>query len=171
MASNELLGHYLNDHLAGSVAGCDLAGRIEAENTGTPLGQFMSELVADIKADQSTLEELMEQLAVDKSRLKQAGGWMAEKLTRLRLNDKLTGSKALSRLMQMEMLSIGIEGKLALWRSLQAVAGSARRPGELGAATGQGSSVDLDQLIHRAQDQLEKLESHRREAAVAAFGG
>ncbi len=171
MASNELLGHYLNDHLAGSVTGLNLAEKIEADNAGTPLGQSMGELVADIGADKATLEDLMAQLGVEKSRVKQTGGWVAEKLSGLKFSDKVTGSDALSRLMQMEMLSIGIEGKLALWRSLQAVAGSARRPGELGAATGQGSSVDLDQLIHRAQDQLDKLESHRLEAAVAAFGG
>ncbi len=34
--SNELLGHYLNDHLAGAVAGCDLAEQMEAAQVGTP---------------------------------------------------------------------------------------------------------------------------------------
>ncbi len=157
MAANELLGHYLNDHLAGSVAGRDLAEQIAEKHAGTPVGQLMSELVADIEADQSTLEELMERLGVDKSRLKQAGGWMTEKLTRLKLNDTLTGSEPLSRLMQMETLSVGIEGKLALWRSLQ----SLRFP--------QGDIADLDRLVRRAQDQLERLEPHRIDAAVAAF--
>lgn len=42
--SNELLGHYLNDHLAGAVAGCDLAEQIEAAHVGTPLGGAMSDL-------------------------------------------------------------------------------------------------------------------------------
>ncbi len=96
VASNELLGHYLNDHLAGAVAGCDLAEQIEAGQAGTPLGESMSELVADIKADRITLETLMEQLGVDKSRLKQTGGWLAEKLTRVRFSDTVTGGEALS---------------------------------------------------------------------------
>lgn len=159
MAAKELLGHYLNDHLAGSVAGRDLAEQVAEENAGTPVGQVMSELLGDIDADQSTLEELMERLGVDKSRLKQAGGWMAEKLTRLRLNDKITGSESLSRLMQMEMLSVGIEGKLALWRSLQALRFQ------------HGDVVDFDRLAQRAQDQLERLEPYRLEAAVDAFSG
>jgi len=169
MASNELLGHYLNDHLAGSVTGLNLAEKIEADNAGTPLGQSMGELVADIGADKATLEDLMAQLGVEKSRVKQTGGWVAEKLSGLRFSDKVTGSDALSRLMQMEMLSVGIEGKLGLWRALQAVAGSGPRPGQLGTGGQPGDIVDLDRLIHRAQDQLEKLESHRLEAAIAAF--
>jgi hypothetical protein len=40
--------------LAGAVAGCDLAEQIEAGQAGTPLGESMSELVADIKADRIT---------------------------------------------------------------------------------------------------------------------
>jgi hypothetical protein len=159
VASNELLGHYLNDHLAGAVAGCDLAEQIEAGQAGTPLGESMSELVADIKADRITLETLMEQLGVDKSRLKQTGGWVAEKLTKVRFSDTVTGSEALSRLMQLEMLCVGVEGKRALWRALQAVAGS--QPSGI---------LDLDGLVHRAQDQIDRLERHRLTAAIDAFG-
>ncbi len=59
--------------------------------------------------------------------------------------------------MQMETLSVGIEGKLALWQSMQ----SLRFP--------QGDIADPDRLVRRAQDQLERLEPHRIDAAVAAF--
>jgi len=169
MASNELLGHYLNDHLGGSVTGLELAEKLEADNAGTPLGQSMSQLVADIGADKATLEDLMDQLGVEKSRLKQTSGWAAEKLSRLRFNDKVTGSGALSRLLQLEMLSVGIEGKLGLWRALQAVAGAGPDPEQLGTGGQPGEVVDLDRLVQRAQDQLDTLEPHRLEAAVAAF--
>ena len=80
------------DALAGSVAGVALAGQIEAGNLGTPLGLAMSGLVADITADQGELEFLMEQLGIDKSRLKQTGGWVAEKVTRARFSELVTGS-------------------------------------------------------------------------------
>lgn len=166
--SNELLGHYLNDHLAGAVAGCDLAEQIEAAQVGTPLGGAMSVLVADIRADRVTLEALMEELGVDKSRLKQTGGWVAEKLTRVRFSDTVTGSEALSRLMQLEMLCIGVEGKLALWKALQAVFPSG--PGVVGVSTQPSGIVDVDQLVGRAQDQIERLEVHRLRAAIDAFG-
>ncbi len=168
VASNELLGHYLNDHLAGAVAGCDLAEQIEAGQAGTPLGESMSELVADIKADRVTLETLMEQLGVDKSRLKQTGGWVAEKLTRVRFSDTVTGGEALSRLMQLEMLCVGVEGKRALWRALQAVAGV--ESGALGAGSQPSGLLDLDGLVHRAQDQIDRLERHRLTAAIDGFG-
>jgi len=167
MASNGLLGHYLNDHLAGSVAGVDLAEQIEAGNAGTPLGLAMGGLVADITADKATLEALMEQLGIERSRFKQTGGWVAEKLTRVRVSNTVTGSEALSRLMQLEMLCIGVEGKLALWKALRAASGSGA--GTLGAGAEPSGTVDLDRLVQRAQDQLERLETHRLTAAIDAF--
>lgn len=170
MTGDEALGRYLNDHLAGSVAGHDLAAQICAENTGTPLGELMTVLVAEIEEDQATLAEIMERLGIDKSRLKQAAGWVGEKLSRVTLSDTVTGSKALSRLMQLEALSLGIEGKLSLWRSLQGAADSGARSGSLGEMASGGGPLDLEALVRRAQDQREKLETHRLEAAVAAFG-
>lgn len=168
VASNELLGHYLNDHLAGAMAGCDLAEQIEEAAAGTPLGEAMSHIVADIKADRVTLETLMEQLGVDRSRLKRTGGWVAEKVTRVRFSDTVTGSEALSRLTQLEMLCIGVQGKRALWRALQAVAGAEN--GALGAGSQPSGILDLDGLVQRAQDQIDRLEGHRLTAATDAFG-
>lgn len=68
---------------------------------------------------------------------------MAEKLTRVRFSDTVTGSEALSRLIQLEMLCIGVEGKLALWKALQAVFPS--EPGVVGVSTQPSGIVDLDQ--------------------------
>lgn len=83
MTADEALGQYLTDHLAGSVAGHDLATQIGAENTGTVLGELMTVLVAEIEEDQATLVEIMERLGIEESRLKQAAG--REKLERHRL--------------------------------------------------------------------------------------
>ena len=46
----------------------------------------------------------------------------AERLSRLRLNPALTGSAELTRLLETEVLSLGIEGKLAMWLALKEVA-------------------------------------------------
>lgn len=167
VASHESLGRYLNDHLAGSVAGLDLAEQIEAATSPSPLGVAMGVLAADIRADKVSLETLMDQLGVDRSRLKQTGGWVAEKLTRVRFSDTVTGSEALSRLMQLETLCIGLEGKLALWKALQAVSGSGQ--GTLGSGAEPSGVVDIDRLVDRARDQRHRLEAHRIEAAIDAF--
>lgn len=159
MSSTELLEVYLNDHLAGSAAALDLIDKIRSENEGTELASFLAGLGPEIEADKATLETLMERLEVPSSELKQLAGKVLEKLSRLRLNDRITGGPAVTQLMELEMLSLGIEGKLALWRSLQQVAGV--RP-ELG-------EFDLDTLAARAVEQRSGVEPYRLESAAQAF--
>jgi hypothetical protein len=159
MSSNELLGVYLNDHLAGSAAGTELAEKLHDNNTGSELGNVMATLHHDIEQDRATLEELMERLELERHPVKQAAGWVLERLSRLRLNPALTGSADLTRLLETEALSLGIEGKLAMWIALkQAAATDSRLAG-----------TDFDRLIDRARQQRQTLEPHRVAAAVRAF--
>jgi hypothetical protein len=159
MPSNELLSTYLNDHLAGAAAGVELAEKLGANHEGTPFGTAVAAVAEEIKADRDTLQALMERLGIGKSPVKQAAGWVFEKATRLRFNRQLTGSDALTRLLETETLSLGIEGKLALWQALKGIDGLDT---ELGRA-------DFDRLIFRARQQREALEPYRLEAAAEAF--
>src|SRR4029450_4368014 len=118
MAPNEPLGIYLNDHLAGSAAGAELAAKLRDNKKGTELGKLMAALHHDISQDKDALEELMRHLEVERHPVKEAAGWMLEKLSRLRLNPALTGGAELTRLLETEALSLGIEGKLAMWLGL-----------------------------------------------------
>jgi len=161
MASNELLGVYLNDHLAGSAAGTELAAKLRDNHQGTELGDAMAALHHDISQDKDALEELMGQLEVERHPVKEAAGWMLEKLSRLRLNPALTGGAELTRLLETEALSLGIEGKLAMWLALkEAAAGDSRL-----------AATDFDRLIERARGQRRSLEPHRLAAAVQSFSG
>jgi hypothetical protein len=157
--SLDVLGTYLTDHLAGSAAAVELARKAQSKTADTPLGAFLTGLAEAIEADRQTLVDLIDRLGVDTSPLKQAGASAAEKLSRLRLHERVTGSDALSRLMELESLALGIEGKLRLWRALQAVAD--RHPAI--------AATDLDTLVDRATHQLGELEGRRLEAAAAAF--
>jgi hypothetical protein len=157
--SAELLGIYLNDHLAGAVAGSELARKLSADNEGTPLGTYLSTLAHAIDADRLTLEELMDRLDVDKSVLKQATGWVAEKLSRFKLSDQMTESTDLKRLLEFEMLGTGIHGKLAGWHALRQIRTSVPALAE----------TDFDRLIARAEEQRDGLEQHRLAAATGAF--
>jgi hypothetical protein len=161
MASNELLGVYLNDHLAGSAAGTELAGKLRDNHRGTDFGDTMAALHQDISQDKDTLEELMGQLEVERHPVKEAAGWMLEKLSRLRLNPALTGGAELTRLLETEALSLGIEGKLAMWLALK----------EAAAADPRLAGTDFDRLIERARGQRRALEPHRLAAAVESFAG
>jgi hypothetical protein len=149
------LSSYLNDHLAGSRAAIHLVGNIRDENEGTPLGDLMGRLGTAIESDRDTLEGLMSRLGIEPSSAKQAAGWMLERLSRLRFAERVTGSAATSRLMQLEMLSIGIEGKRLLWKALQ----------ELAQAASVFEGVDFDSLIARADSQRQEVEPFRLEAA------
>ena len=159
MASDEALTAYLNDHLAGSAAGVELAEKLRDNNQGTELGRAMVALHHDISEDRDTLESLLGQLELDRHAVKEAAGWMLEKVSRLRLNPALTGSAELTRLMETEALSLGIEGKLAMWLALK----------EAAATDPSLAGTDYDRLIERARSQRGALEPHRLAAAAAAL--
>ncbi|HWL64574.1 MAG TPA: hypothetical protein VNP73_01255 [Actinomycetota bacterium] len=155
----KLLNIYLNDHLAGAAAGLELAKRCRSNNIGTPLGSFLDGLIADIEADKDELEALMSALDAPTDRLKQAAAWLGEKGGRLKLNGQITGYSPLSRLIELEGLCLGVDGKSSLWRSLMQISGHDARI----------ATFDLDRLEKRAIEQREELEVHRQEAARTAF--
>ena len=64
----------------------------------------------------------MKGLGFGADRAKNAAFWAAEKLGRLKLNGQLTGSSPLSRLIEIEGLLAGINGKLSLWCALLEIA-------------------------------------------------
>jgi hypothetical protein len=157
---HELLGTYLTDHLAGAAAAVELVAKARSKADGTPLAAFLAGLAGAIESDRDALAALIDRLGVQKSPLKQLGASAAEKISRLRLHERVTGSDELSRLMELESLALGIEGKLRLWRSLKAVVD--HHPAL--------AATDLDSLADRATHQLGELEVHRLEAAAAALG-
>ena len=157
MASKKLLLIYLNDHLAGSTVGRELAKRCAANNRGTSLGDYLETFLVEINEDAALVERLIGQLGGRPGRVKQGLAWAAERAGRIKLNGQLTGYSDLSRLVEVEGLCLGVEGKLSLWRSLRHV--SSVIPG----------SLDFDELIERTQRQRDALEGFRIDAAARAF--
>lgn len=159
MAEPELLDTYLNDHLAGATAGVDLANEIAEDSRDTALGPEMTRLATDIEADRQSLVEIMDALGIEKGAVKQAIGWMAEKMSRLRLNRAAAGSDELSLLLSIEALSMGVEAKRSLWQALAVVAPAV--PGL--------SAVELSTLEQRAEDQIARLVAARTAVAAEAL--
>ncbi len=153
------LGIYLNDHLGGSTTGIELVSRIAKAHEGDEIGAVASRLTEEIRQDRETLLEFMRTLAVSTDQAKVAMGWISEKVGRLKLNGELREPSPLSPLIELEGLSMGIEGKRLLWVSLLQVDAVAERLGR----------ERLQELIARAERQREELEPHRREAARRAF--
>jgi hypothetical protein len=157
MFSSELLPIYLNDHLTGSTFGHELAQRAASQNRGTELGDFLEDLAAQIAADRAQLEDVMARLDVGRDVIKVNAGWVAEKVGRLKLNGRLRDYSPLSRVLELEGLISGINGKLALWRALAIAAPQEPRVAD----------VDFVQLIARAEEQLAGLWDHHSHAIAA----
>jgi len=157
MLTGDKLSIYLNDHLAGSMTGVELAKRSRANNQGTPLGDFLDRLTREIEEDRETLKSLMERLGVRSDPVKAYGAWAMEKVGRLKLNGQLTGYSPLSRLVELEALELGITGKRAMWAALEHVIG-ADMPG-----------FDFGELQRRAERQAAEVGERRLEAAEAAL--
>jgi hypothetical protein len=153
-----LLAIYLNDHLAGATLGVRLVERCLKRNQGSELGRFLEHLQTEIEEDRRTLEDVMARLGVKKSSAKRGAAVVAERLGLLKLNGQLRGYSPLSRVLELEGLTIGIEGKASLWRNLRAIGLGERLDG-----------IDLDALVDRAERQRSAVESHRIEAAKRAF--
>jgi hypothetical protein len=158
--NKKLLGIYLNDHLAGSTMGLELAKRARGENRHSEYGEFLDTLAEEIDADRETLKGIMDDLGIRKDPAKVAAGWIGEKAGRLKLNGQLTGYSPLSRLVEIEALALGVTGKLALWKALRLL------------ADGQPAldAAELERLIERAERQQRDLEEHRLAAARTALG-
>jgi hypothetical protein len=151
------LATYLNDHLAGSTLGVELARRILGSNRDNEYTPVLHELCDEIAEDRETLVRLMKRLDIGRDRLKVAAAWGAEKLGRLKPNGHLTSYSPLSRLEELEMLSLGVEGKLVMWRALRHTHGP------------EIAGIDLDPLIARADSQRERLEELRHRASEQAI--
>jgi hypothetical protein len=154
-----LLAIYLNDHLAGSTGALELARRARSANRGTPFEAPFERLAAEIEADREVLLDVMRRLGVPRDPLKEAAGWVAEKAARLKLNGRLTGYSPLSRVLELELLALGVEGKRALWRALREVA----------AVDARLEGVDLAELSKRAERQRRLVEQQRLRAVAIAF--
>jgi hypothetical protein len=152
-----LLATYLNDHAAGSTVGVELARRAANANDGSELGVVLERLAAEIDEDRATLDSVMDAVGARHDRAKQAAAWVGEKAGRLKPNGQLTGYSPLSRLIELEGLSLGIEGKRLLWVSLGTLADPRL------------AAFDFAALAERAARQRAELEPLRRAAAGTAF--
>lgn len=148
----DLLGVYLNDHLAGATLGAGLARRMAASaEPGTESTRVLSELAGEIAEDRSALVKIMGTLGLRVRGYKVFAAWAGEKAGRLKLNGHLLTRSPLSGLEETEMLRLGVEGKAAVWRTLRVL------------AEGEGllDAGYLDTLLARADRQSRLLESLR----------
>jgi len=157
MIERRLIGIYLEDHWAGATGGVELARRLRSSNRESEWAEDLARVCGEVEADREALGDVMKALGVRRNLPKAYGAWAMEKVGRLKLNGRLTGYSPLSRVVELEMLMIGITGKLGLWEGLRSAGRS-----ELG-------GFDFEELAKRAEAQREVVKKIHRAATTEAF--
>jgi hypothetical protein len=147
--ADRAIDRYLNDHLAGATLGTDLAEHIRDHHQGKPFGEEMKSVAAEIENDRRTLLDLMERIGTQPNPVKQAAGWLAEKIAGVKFSGLLSGDPEQGAFMALESLMLGVEGKASMWRALKQVADEYPSL----------ATTNLDELIERAESQKNTLQS------------
>jgi hypothetical protein len=156
---NDDLETYLQDHYAGAVGALELIEHLEKANADDELGEFFRGLQAEIEADHEQLHNLMTALHFEESSVRNAGAWMAEKFSRVKLGFAGDETKPLRLLQALDTIHMGITGKRLLWRALQAARGSSPVLRQ----------TDFARLEQRAIEQAERVDQRRLGIAQKAL--
>jgi hypothetical protein len=157
--SSKHLATYLNDHAAGALAAIELMKHLEEEYAGQEIASFVADIRSAVEPDERELRSIIKRLDLGGGHVRRAAAWVTERAAQLKLFADDPGGGPLRLLESLEFLSLGIEGKLALWQSLTAVAP------DIPAL----QSVDFARLADRARDQRRRVEEQRIKAARVAL--
>ncbi len=155
--ANDALPTYLQDHLAGALHAIEILKAMRNHFSGEPLGTFAEKMLVEIEADRQVLAKLTERVGGTAGGMKEWGAWLAEKVSRLKL--KHGSADSLGTFEALEFLVIGIHGKWALWRAMEAVASFDTRL----------QGFDFGQLSARAESQHQIVEERRLAYAQSVF--
>jgi hypothetical protein len=147
------LATYLQDHLAGAAFAVSLLEDLRDKGDES-VRSWAGDLLPEIEADRRTLQQLAEAVGDGSSVVKESTAWLAHQASRV----KLSPDDALGLFEALEMLSLGILGKRALWQAIRLLPSKLSLP-----------KLDLDALEARALNQYKSTERLRLSAAPAAL--
>lgn len=155
----KLLGIYLNDHLAGSHTGLELARRALRENQDNAVGRYLITFIKELEDERTVLQQVQRALGVTRNEFKHLAGWVMEKVSRLKTNTHLVHRTSLTRMVELEALTIAVIGKRCMWELLQRHARTERRL----------AGFDFATLIVQAESQHVSLNRLRLQASDTAL--
>ncbi|MGK2931572.1 MAG: hypothetical protein ACSLFD_02140 [Solirubrobacterales bacterium] len=148
---------YLNDHYSGSTGGLELAKRARGNSTDPERTAMWEAITVELTEEREILREMIDRAGTSRNAVKTLLSWAAEKAGRLKPNGQVTGPSGMAQFLELEMLLIGVTGKMAMWRTLRMVDDPRFR------------SVDFAGLIEQAESQRERLDEHRLNLALPVF--
>jgi hypothetical protein len=147
--SDRALSIYLNDHYGGAAAAVARCRHARHRTSDEELARFLDELRHQIEQDRETLTTVMARLGIEPSTLKPLVGLALERLARLKPSGRLSAGSRLPRLVDLEALSLGVEGKRLLWGLLAALEDPRL------------AEFDFASLVQRAVEQRDEIEAQR----------
>jgi hypothetical protein len=151
-----VLNTYLQDHLAGAQFAVSLLHDLTSQEVDAETAILAAKLLPEIEEDRTILERLVTGLGCEESAIKQAIAWFTQKAGRL----KLSLGEPVGIFEAMEVLALGVLGKLALWNALRAIQD----------AESLVARLDFETLCQRAEQQHAAIEQLRLRLAIKAFG-
>jgi hypothetical protein len=151
------LATYLHDHLGAANFAIELLEKWRSDPTLPGLAAWARPLLDEIDADRETLRAIIQRVGEPPHTFKEKLGWLGEKLSRPKLSKGDTPEFA--HFEGLEILALGILGKVSLWEALRVLA-----PGDSRLV-----SFDYTQLLARAHRQHATVESRRRDFVRSAL--
>ena len=146
---------YLHDHLGGAKFAVQLLETLaDKQRAAEPLGVFAKEHSVEIERDRMTLQKHVDRLGGNTNVTRESSAWVAENASNLKLDDSWSGT-----FQSLEMIALGIQGKLALWGALMMLDEDDTRIKHL----------PLVELIERARVQHARVEECRCKCAPRAL--
>ena len=151
----EPLATYLHDHLAGANFAVELLKDLSEQAVDAEVARLSARLLVEVEEDRAVLQGVADSIGAQQSSVKEAAAWVAQKASRV----KLTIGAPIGTFEAVEMLSLGVQGKRALWTALRETRLNDRR----------FDGLDLDELASRACEQFAQLEDVRLRLARSVF--
>lgn len=140
---------YLHDHLAAANMASDVLERLLKLCVGEEsIRPFLDHLLVEFNEDKRALQQLANEVARGTSTIKDAAGWVGAKAVIAKVN---SGKDNFGLFEVLEFLTVGIIGKLLLWKALQHCS-------SLHPALGR---MDFLDLIARGESQYSEVERRR----------
>ena len=147
--TTKMIETYLKDHHAGSAAGLDAFRRVAEGHGDSEVRSKVGRMADDVAEDQRSLEAIMSAFDVKPSQLKDLPARAAEKVARLKLNERVTQRSPLSDVDELEGLAAAVHVKSLGWRILLEVNDNRL------------DKSKLEELLNRAREQEKVLEELR----------
>ena len=157
-----LLSLYLSDHLAGATAGKSRAKQMATRYGTTRIGPELAEISSQIDGEHAFLSDLVDALGLHERKYRQVLGGLAERVGRLKMNQRIAKTSPMSPLLELELLRSAVIGKRSGWQVLATYADDLGLPEQL--------FTDLAQRAEKQAHTLEHLHERVRTQALYLEG-